>query len=248
MKEDKTIVDRVIGVIDHTMLKPFETNENVKMLIDEAITLGAYSVCIEPNYLQVAREYIDSKKSVLRIAVVVDFPFGAGTTETRVQAVDKLSELADEIDIVAQIGFVKSGEFNLVGDDLRRVTQAAHRRGRLIKVIVEDAYTTRNEKEKLYTEVMKSGADFIKTGTGFEDAKYASSLNNKTGAQVENVKLMAEISKKYNPGIGIKAAGGVHSFSGALELLEASGRALDPLKFRIGASSTVKIKESAVST
>ena len=85
----------------------------------------------------------------------------------------------------------------------------------------------------------------IKTGTGFEDDKYAASMGNRTGAQVENVKLMAEFSRKYNPEIGIKAAGGIHTYSDAMALLEASGRTADPLRFRIGASSTAKIKETA---
>ena len=123
---------------------------------------------------------------------------------------------------------------------------SAHLNNRLIKVIVEDAYTTVAEKKKLYELVMTSQADFIKTGTGFEDDKYAASIGNKTGAQVENVRLMAELSRKYNPDIGIKAAEGIHTYSDAIALLDASGRIADPLSFRIGASSTAKIKETAV--
>ena len=92
---------------------------------------------------------------------------------------------------------------------------------------------------------IESTISVIKTGTGFEDDKYAASMGNRTGAQVENVKLMAEFSRKYNPEIGIKAAGGIHTYSDAMALLEASGRTADPLRFRIGASSTAKIKETA---
>ena len=157
----------------------------------EVVYLKAYSVCIEPNYLETARNYIDSNHFNLKIAVVVDFPFGAGTTETRAISVEKLAGMAEELDIVAPMGYVKSGRFDLVKSDLEQVVNSAHLNNRLIKVIVEDAYTTVAEKKKLYELVMTSGADFIKTGTGFEDDKYAASIGNKTGAQVENVRLMA---------------------------------------------------------
>jgi len=88
-----------------------------------------------------------------------------------------------------------------------------------------------------------SGADFIKTSTGFEDPSYASSLGNQVGARVENVRLMAELSKAYNPNIGIKPAGGIRSVSQVMELLEASGRPLDPRLFRVGTSSARRIWE-----
>ena len=244
---DKTglSAENLMKLVDHTKLKSFETEQSIKALIDEAASLKTYSICIEPNYLETARNYIDSNHFNLKIAVVVDFPFGSGTTETRAILVEKLSDMAEELDIVAPIGYVKSGRYDLVKSDLGQVVNSAHDNKRLIKVIVEDAYTTIAEKKKLYELVMTSGADFIKTGTGFEDDRYAASMGNRTGAQVENVKLMAELSRQYNPEIGIKAAGGIHTYSDAIALFEASGRIADPLRFRIGASSTAKIKESA---
>ncbi len=245
MSEKSVNIDIVLKMVDHTKLKPFETEKDIRELIEEAVRLGTYSICIEPNYLKYSREFISSKHLVLKIAVVVDFPFGAGTTESRIMMVNEFSKMAEELDIVAQIGYVKSGQFDLVESDLTKVVDAAHRNNRLIKIIVEDAYTTLNEKKELYRIVMQSGADFIKTGTGFEDKEYAASLGNKVGAQVENVRLMAELSAKFNPGIGIKAAGGIHSYADAISLLQASGREADPKRFRIGASSTQKIKDSA---
>jgi deoxyribose-phosphate aldolase len=247
MNETGIKTEELIKLVDHTRLKSFETDRSIKGLIDEASSLGTYSVCIEPNYLEFARNYIDSKHYNLKIAVVVDFPFGSGTTETRSLMMEKLSTMAEELDIVAPMGYVKSGRFDLVENDLKLVVGTAHLNHSLVKVIVEDAYTTLNEKKRLYELVMTSGADFIKTGTGFEDEKYAASIGNKTGAQVENVKLMAELSRKFNPNIGIKAAGGIHTYSDAISLLRASGRNADPLKFRIGASGTRKIMETAPS-
>jgi deoxyribose-phosphate aldolase len=245
--EVKFVVDflQMMGMVDHTALKPFESENDIRGLISEAYLLGTYSVCIEPCYLELARKIIDEKGLNLKIAVVVDFPFGAGTTDARVMMVNKYSELADEIDIVVQIGMVKSGRFDVVEEDLKRVVRAAHINNRQIKVIVEDAYTTREEKRKLYKIVMKSGADFIKTGTGFEDKKYASSIGNKVGAQVENVRMMAKYSETYNKRIGIKAAGGIHTYAKAVALFHASGKEASPRMFRIGASGTRKLKESA---
>ncbi|MEM0137379.1 MAG: deoxyribose-phosphate aldolase [Thermoplasmata archaeon] len=239
-------VEKILGLVDHTKLKPYETEDGIRSLIEEALELKTYSICIEPVYLELAREIVDNKKLGLKIAVVVDFPFGAGSTEARIKMINEYSDKADELDIVAQIGLVKSGRFDLVDEDLKNVVRASHDNGRIIKIIVEDAYTTLDEKKKLYTAVMKSGADFIKTGTGFEEKEYAQLLGNKTGAQVSNVEMMAEYSEKYNPDIGIKAAGGIHTYKDALDLLRASRREPDPMKFRIGASSTRKIKESAI--
>ena len=246
MNHKSVSVEKVLKMVDHTKLKPFETEKSIRELIEEAAKLDTYSICIEPNYLKYSREFINAKHFDLKIAVVVDFPFGAGTTESRIMMINEYSKMAEELDIVVQIGFVKSKQFNLVEEDLKKVVQAAHNNNRVIKIIVEDAYTTLDEKKELYRIVMQSGADFIKTGTGFEDKEYAASLGNKTGAQVENVRMMAEFSARYNPSIGIKAAGGIHSYSDAINLLQASGREADPKRFRIGASSTQKIKDSAI--
>jgi deoxyribose-phosphate aldolase len=244
MAEIKPSLKQVIGMVDHTKLKSFETEDSIKYLIDEANSLKTYSVCIEPIYLDFAREYIVAKRNGMKIAVVIDFPLGSCDTAERVDMIKRYSKKAEELDIVIQMGFVKSGKYDLVKEDLESVVWECHKNRRLIKIIVEDAYTTLNEKHELYRIVMESGADFIKTGTGFEDKDYANKNGNRTGAQVENVRLMAEYSRKYNPNIGIKAAGGIHSYKDALDLFYASGKTPDPMQFRIGASSTIKLKET----
>jgi|YelNatPaOPRAMG01_1025707.scaffolds.fasta_scaffold06722_9 deoxyribose-phosphate aldolase len=247
MAKEQVDPKKIMGIIDDTKLKPFETFKSIKELIMEANELQTYSVCIEPIFLDFAREYIKSEQLKLKIAVVVDFPFGVNTTAARLEMLKNISVAADELDVVVQIGYVKSNRFDLVERDLTQLVKLAHEYGRVIKVIVEDAYTTLDEKKKLYVTVMKSNADFIKTGTGFEDEKYALSLNNKVGALAENIKLMAEMSRVHNPEIGIKGAGGIRTYNDVINLLESSEREPEPNRFRIGTSSARKIMESAPS-
>ncbi|MGC9071307.1 MAG: deoxyribose-phosphate aldolase [Acidilobus sp.] len=236
--------EQIMGLIDHTLLKPYSTLAQLQQLVDEAAVMGCYSICVNPVHVPLVRVLIAQKGYRQKLCSVIDFPFGASTTDLRVEAVRRAALWgADEVDVVAPTTHVKSGLWDLVDRDLGKVVNAAHGEGLVIKVIVEDAYTTRAEKESLYRIVMESGADFIKTGTGFEDPSYASAIGNQTGARVENVRLMAELSRLYNPGIGIKPAGGVRNVSQVLELLAASGRPPDPRRFRVGTSSARKIYE-----
>lgn len=236
-------VETIMGLIDHTVLGAFAPESDVKRLIDEAHEFGNAAVCIEPVHLDFARDYINMSGFRTKVAVVLDFPLGASFSRARKLLIDAYSGMSDEIDIVAPIALVKSDRFDLVENDINELVQVTHKNNRTIKVIVEDAYTTLDEKKKLYEIVCRSGADFIKTGTGFEDKKYAESIGNKTGAQTENVKLMADIADKYNPNIGIKAAGGIHTYADIIALLGASRREANPNKFRIGASGTRQIRE-----
>ena len=234
----------IIGLIDNTYLRPYGSTREIEALIEDTARYGAYSITINPVFLRYAREYMARKGYKFKVVAVVDFPFGAGTTEARVDAIKRYSQYVDELDIVAPIGLVKSGLWSEVEYDINAVVEAAHREGKVIKIIVEDAYTTREEKLELYRIVMQSGADFIKTSTGFEEKDYAEKLGNKTGAQIENVKLMAELSRKYNPRIGIKVAGGVRTYQQVLELMRAAEREPDPMRFRIGTSHMMSIIES----
>jgi deoxyribose-phosphate aldolase len=234
----------IVGLIDNTYLKPYGSVREIEALIEDTARYGAYSITINPVFLRYAREYMARKGYRFRVVAVVDFPFGAGTTEVRVEAIRRYSRYADEFDVVAPIGLVKSGLWDEVESDINAVVEAAHREGKVIKIIVEDAYTTREEKLELYRIVMQSGADFIKTSTGFEERDYAEKIGNKTGAQIENVRLMAELSRRYNPRIGIKVAGGIRTYQQALELLRASEREPDPMQFRIGTSHMMSIIES----
>ena len=233
----------IMSLVDHSGLKAFASENDIKQLIDEANEFGNVAVCIEPVHLDFARKYVDKNKFKVKIDAVLDFPLGASFTAAREKLVELYAKKADEIDIVSPVALVKSGKFDEVEADIKKLVKAAHANKKIIKVIVEDAYTTREEKEKLYEIVCKSKADFIKTGTGFEEKEYPQSIGNKTGAQVENVKLMADIADKFNPNIGIKVAGGIHSYEDARDLLDASRRPATPDKFRIGASGTRKIRD-----
>ncbi|MFB6470260.1 MAG: deoxyribose-phosphate aldolase [Vulcanisaeta sp. AZ3] len=234
----------IIGLIDSSYLRPYGSIRELELLIDESARYGAYAITINPLFLRHTKDYISRKGYSLKINAVVDFPFGAGTTEARIDAIMRYSHYADELDIVAPIGLVKSGMWDEVERDVNSVVEAAHKEGKIIKIIVEDAYTTREEKLELYRIVMQSGADFIKTGTGFEEKDYAERIGNRTGAQVDNVKLMAELSRRYNPRIGIKVAGGVRTYQQVLELMRAAEREPDPMRFRVGTSHLMDIIES----
>ncbi|MFP3492209.1 MAG: deoxyribose-phosphate aldolase [Vulcanisaeta sp.] len=238
----------IINLIDNTYLRPYGSVREIEALIEDTAKYGAYSITINPLFLRYAREYMARKGYKFKVVAVVDFPFGAGTTEARIDAIKRYSQYADELDIVAPIGLVKSGLWDEVEHDIGAVVDAAHREGKVIKIIVEDAYTTREEKLELYRIVMQSGADFIKTSTGFEERDYAEKIGNKTGAQIENVRLMAELSRRYNPGIGIKVAGGIRTYQQVLDLLRASERRPDPTQFRIGTSHMLSIIESMKSS
>jgi len=239
-------IGKIMGLIDHTKLNGYAKEADIIRLIEEAHELGTYAVCIEPSFMKLARDYINSNAYDTKLSVVLDFPLGASTTEARVALVHLYSKYADEIDAVAQIGMVKSGSWEYVRHDIEEIVNAAHGDGIKIKVIAEDAYTTIDEKKMLYEIICSSGADFIKTSTGFEDKEYAASIGNKTGAQIENVALMADVASSVNPKIGIKAAGGIHSAEQIEALLKAARRGPEPGSFRIGASGTRKIYEDYI--
>jgi deoxyribose-phosphate aldolase len=229
----------LLNVVDHTYLKPYATRERIGVLIEEARSWGTRAVCIQPLWVGWANKYIRSNEIDLKLDAVLDFPFGVLTTDQRVSIIKRMAGLVDEVDIVVQIGYVRSGMYENVRRDLHEVVTSAHDSGILIKVIAEDAYTTRAEKTKLYEIICESGADFIKTSTGFAEREFATSIGNGgTGALVENVRLMDETARRLGSKIGIKAAGGIRSYSNASELLEAMNRPLDPSKVRLGMSET----------
>ncbi len=238
---EKEDIDRIMGVVDHTLLKTYANQRELKKFIDEANMIKTYSVCIHPIHAKTARRYIKNKNYNLKIVVTMDFPLGVFPTNTRVKMLKSMLKEIDEVDFVVQIGYVKSNKFNLVKKDIDKLTEVAHENGKIIKFIVEDAYTTKDEKQKLYEIVCSSKADFIKTSTGFADPEYSNSLGNKTGADPANLRLMAETIKRLNSNIGIKAAGGIHSYQQIKELLDSSGRELDPKQFRLGMSRTKNI-------
>lgn len=238
----------LMSLIDHTNLKPYSSEADIRRTVDEALALGAYAVCVQPVFARLVREYADSKGSEIRVSVVLDFPHGASTREARSELALKYASFADEVDAVCPIALVKSAKWKKVEEDIRSLVLACHSKGAKVKLIAEDAYTTNEEKLKLYEIIAHSEADFIKTSTGFEEREYSLTLGNSTGAQPANVRLMREVSRKAGSHIGIKVSGGVRSVSQIRELLRESGRPASPESFRVGTSRTREIYEELTRT
>ena len=161
--------------VDHTLLAPAAVWEEIRKLCDDAAEFGTASVCIPPAFVHRAKEYLGGK---VPVCTVIGFPNGYQTTAVKVfETGDAVSQGADEIDMVINLGFVKEGRFDLVLEEIRRVKEAAQ--GRVLKVIIETCLLTQQEKIKLCGVVTESGADFIKTSTGFSEA----------GATFEDIEL-----------------------------------------------------------
>jgi len=207
--------------IDHTLLKPEATIEDIKKLCEEAKRYSFASVCVNPLFVKDCSRIL--KDSTVKVCTVVGFPLGATTTVTKVEeAKDAIKNGAEELDMVIPIGVLKQGDFNYVENDIRSIVVAAGDNV-LIKVIIETCLLTNEEKIKACEIAHKAGAHFVKTSTGF----------NKAGATVDDVKLMRTI---VGDGMGVKAAGGIRDYQTALTMIKAGAN-------RIGASASVKIVE-----
>jgi deoxyribose-phosphate aldolase len=206
-------------LIDHTLLKPEATKQQIIKLCDEAVQFGFASVCVNPCWVRVCRDRV--RGSEVLVCTVVGFPLGANTTETKAFETQKaIEEGADEIDMVANIGMLKSGEYNFVERDIHAVVDSAGKIGR-VKVILETCYLTDDEKIKGALLAKEAGADFVKTSTGF----------GKEGATLGDVALLRKV---VGSEIGVKAAGGIRDYQKAVEMVEAGAN-------RIGASASVAI-------
>ncbi len=206
--------------IDHTLLKPEATENEVRGLCDEAKKYDFASVCVNPCYVSLCSELL--KGTNVKVCTVIGFPLGATTTEAkRFEAEQAISNGAEEIDMVINIGRLKHGDYDYVFHDVNQVVLAAKKHGAVCKVILETALLTDEEKIKACIICKQAGADFVKTSTGF----------SKGGATAGDVALM-----KYVVGssVGVKASGGIRSREDA-EKMVASGAD------RIGASASVKI-------
>ena len=205
----------ILSRVDHTLLTPTATWEQVKAACDAGREFGVASVCIPPRYVKKANDYVGNS---LKICTVVGFPNGYNTPEVKVfETEDAIRNGADEIDMVINQGLAKSGDWEGVLYGIKAVKASC--KGRILKVIVEACNFTEEEKISLCRMVSMSGADFIKTSTGFGAG----------GASVEDVKLFR---KHVSPDVRIKAAGGVRTFEQAQALIEAGAD-------RIGASALV---------
>src|SRR5580700_7850809 len=210
----------IARLIDHTLLKPEASREDIRRLCEEAIDYGFASVCVNPWNVSQAADLL--RGTEVRVCAVVGFPLGATLSIVKAfEAGEALKDGAQEIDMVINVGALKSGQEALAEADIRGVVDASHRAGALCKVILEAALLTREEKVRGAHLAKKAGADFVKTSTGFGPG----------GATVEDVRLIRET---VGSGTGIKAAGGVRTLSDLQKMVEAGAT-------RVGSSSGVKI-------
>lgn len=204
--------------IDHTLLKPEATEKDILKLTAEAAQYHFASVCIHPYWVKLAAKELAG--TGVKVCTVIGFPLGATTSETKAFETKKaIEDGAEEMDMVINIGALKSGDIEAVEADIRAVVEAAQ--GKLVKVIIETCLLTNEEKELACRLAVKAGAHFVKTSTGFSTG----------GATIEDVKLMRQT---VGDKAGVKASGGIHTKAEAEAMIEAGAT-------RIGASSGVKI-------
>ena len=192
----------ILRAVDHTLLAPTARWEEIRELCDDAVRYQTASVCIPASYVRQAKEYVQERMAV---CTVIGFPNGYDTTASKVfQTKDALENGADEIDMVVNLGWVKDGRLDRVLDEIRAVKAACG--SHILKVIIETCLLTREEKIRLCEIVTQSGADFIKTSTGFSTG----------GATFGDVELFRE---HIGPGVRIKAAGGISTLADAERFL-----------------------------
>jgi deoxyribose-phosphate aldolase len=212
----------VARLIDHTLLLPDATEAQVLQLCREAKHYRFASVCVNPTWVALARNNLVD--SLVKVATVVGFPLGATLPEVKAFETERAIQAgAHEIDMVINVGRLKSGHHQVVFQDVTSVVAVARRSGALVKAIIETALLTEEEKVAACVLAQAGGVDFVKTSTGFSRA----------GATVADVALMRRV---VGPNLGIKAAGGIRSLQSVQELVAAGAT-------RIGASASVKIME-----
>lgn len=206
--------------IDHTLLKATATSKDIEKICLEAKENKFKAVCINPNYITLAKKILAD--SEVKVCTVIGFPLGANTIASKVfETKNALDMGADEIDMVANIGEIKSGNFEMVKNEIFEINQAVKEKNAVLKVIIETCYLTQEEKIKMCHIITEVGADFIKTSTGF----------GTDGATPEDISLF----KKYvGPNVEIKAAGGVRSREDAEKMVSLGAT-------RIGTSNGIAI-------
>ena len=219
-----TDIGRLASMIDHTLLKPEATQAQVEQLCDEAKQYGFASVCVNPAHVRLCAQRL--KGSPVKVCAVVGFPLGATLPEVKAFETQQALEAgATEIDMVINIGALKDKDADLVARDMAAVVRTAHAGNALVKVIIEAALLTDDEKTTACQLAQSAGADFVKTSTGFGPG----------GATVEDVALMRRV---VGPTMGIKAAGGIRTLADAQKMMAAGAT-------RIGASASAKIMAEA---
>lgn len=214
--------NEIAAMIDHTLLKANATDDQIVKLCGEAKENRFASVCVNPCHVARAAELL--KGSGIAVCTVIGFPLGAGTTETKVfETKDAIAKGANEVDMVIDVGALKSGRYDDVRGQIREVVTAAN--GTLVKVIIETCYLTDEEKVIACKVSAEAGADYVKTSTGFGGG----------GATVEDVALM---KKSIPASMKVKASGGIHTYAQAVALVEAGAS-------RLGASAGITIVANA---
>jgi deoxyribose-phosphate aldolase len=212
------------SLIDHTLLKPEASESDIRKLCDEAAKFGFASVCVNPGWVKAAAEFL--RGTGVPVCTVIGFPLGATLSDVKAyEARRAIFNGAKEVDMVINIGALKSGDDCAVEDDIRAVVDAAHENRVLCKVIIETALLTDEEKVRACLAAKNAGADFVKTSTGF----------SKGGATVDDIALMR---RTVGSALGVKASGGVKGIEDARAMFEAGAT-------RIGASVGVKIAQEA---
>ena len=221
---DAHLTAHIAALIDHTLLKPEASRADIEKLCAEAVQFGFASVCINPWYVALAAELV--RGSAVKVCTVVGFPLGATLPRVKIYEAEEAIKLgAREIDMVQNVGALKSGEDAQVESDIRGVVEASHRGGAICKVILETALLTASEKVRAALVAKRAGADFVKTSTGFSSS----------GAAAEDIALLrAAVGEK----LGIKAAGGIRTLEDVRKMVGAGAT-------RIGASASVKILEQS---
>lgn len=206
------------SMIDHTLLAPDATAEQIESLCLEAKKYGFASVCVNPSWVKYCHSLLQDTS--VKVCTVIGFPLGATTSKTKAfETKNAIENGADEIDMVINIGLLKARDYEQVQEDIQQVVDAAM--GRTVKVIIETCLLTEEEKVKACELAVNAGAHFVKTSTGFSTG----------GATAEDVQLMR---KTVGKDCGVKASGGIRSLSDMKKMIEAGAN-------RIGASSGVKI-------
>ena len=210
-------IREILSRVDHTLLKQDAAWEEIRTILDDAMAYGCASACIPASYVRQAKAYVGDR---LPICTVIGFPNGYSATAVKCfEATEAVADGADEIDMVINLGWVKDRAWDRLLSEIRAVKDAC--RGRILKVIVETCLLTEEEKVKMCGIVSESGADYIKTSTGF----------SKGGATKEDVALM---KAHVAPHVKVKAAGGISSLEDAEEFLLLGAS-------RLGTSRIVKI-------
>ncbi len=212
--------EKILALVDHTLLSRDATWDGIKALCDDALTYKTASVCIPPNYVKDAAEYLAGR---LPVCTVIGFPNGYNTTAVKcAETREAVANGADEIDMVINIGWLKDKKYDEILSEINAIKEACS--GKLLKVIIETCVLTEEEKIKMCEIVSKSDADYIKTSTGFAGG----------GATFEDIELFAKYTDKSKK---IKAAGGIRSFEDAEKFVSLGAD-------RLGTSALVKLMKN----